>query len=112
MKRLLLLLTLAALLAAPAFAELDWADLAPDAGIMARPMDGGTTGQNLEGVSWVVARPELLDARRVWFDLLTPTNMMGFGGSVDVVPGGPACIGGAWRGRWFGYVGAHFDVSW
>ena len=86
----------------------DYAWLEPDAIGAVQVADGAIPATTLECASWHVA-----DAlsRRVWFDLLDPLTAPGIGGSIDLTPGGAACVGGGYRGaRFFGYVGIHASL--
>ena len=89
--------------------------LVPDALVLIRPADGSIEGDTLEGASWEIYKnpfPAVLNGRDLWFDLVTPTNKMGFGLSLDIVPDTAACIGGAWRDDvFFGYIGAHIEFG-
>jgi len=112
MKRLIVALALAALLAAPACAADSFLDaLAPDALLLAKAVDGSITGEIIKGASWEIARdplPTILAGRDLWSDLLSPTDVMGVGLSLDLVPDKAACIGGGYRDHaLFAYIGAH-----
>jgi len=114
--RLLMAVTIALMLVAPAAADSFWDALAPDAGLLARPIDGSITGDTYEGASWEILEDpweSVLNGRDVWLDVITPTHNIGLGGSIDIIPDEPACLGVAWRDpEWFGYLGAHLTVSW
>ena len=113
MKRLLLLLTLVALLAAPAFADgaKTWANesgfdaFMPDAALGLQPLDGGDA---IVGASWLVT-DRVLD-RDLWLDLLLPIADIGGGVSLQIAPQAPAAIGVYYQSdRWFLGLTAHSD---
>lgn len=107
---------LLALTIAPATAEGFWESLAPDAALLARPLDGGITGDTYEGISWEVWTDPwepVLGGRDLWVDVITPTENTGYGASLDIVPDGAAALGAGWRDdAWFGYLGAHILIAW
>ena len=82
----------------------EWDLLVPDAAGVMIPMDGGIEATQLECASWNVATA--LD-RRVWLDLIEPVTDFGAGASIDITPGGAACIGVGKRDVVFGYAGLH-----
>lgn len=75
--------------------------LAPDAAVIARPLDGSDA---ISGASWTVAE---IARRRVWFDWLQPLDAWGAGISVDLSPGAAAAIGGGCARGWKVYIAVH-----
>lgn len=112
MRKMTIVIAMLALMAVPAAAQ-EWTEmLAPDAAFYAVTIDGQSVG--LEGISYVLAAPAVVQERRVWLDVLRPATRPGLGISLDVVPAAALAIGGGYQADYGGvvYLGAHADTVW
>lgn len=86
----------------------------PDAALVGQSLAFDGSSGVVEAASWIVIEPKALQHRRVWFDVFDLQKIdnfedVGYGGSMDVMPGQPFAAGLGYQDGVFLYGGAHIQ---